>query len=91
MIVSCLMLASCGSQKSNAQKDAFEIAKSHIWGDKINGCDYQMIAFDDNYFYRENSSIMVNKIKSLSDSKTFNYQKMLANTLIFSHIFCKMI
>jgi hypothetical protein len=65
MIVSCLMLASCGSQKSNAQKDAFEIAKSHIWGDKINGCDYQMIAFDDNYFYRENSSIMVNKIKSL--------------------------
>ncbi len=56
-MVIVLALSSC-----DKNQDAFEFAKSHVWGDKINGCGYRSIKFFDQFIDYENSPEMVEKV-----------------------------
>jgi hypothetical protein len=67
-LVGFLMLVGCGQQQSGITEDAFEYAKKYVWGDKINGCKYQAIVFDDKFFYQQNSKNMIKNIKALDKS-----------------------
>ena len=76
VLIGFVMFVGCGQQQGVVKEDAFQYAKKYIWGDKINGCKYQTIVFDDKFFYQKNSKNMIKKIRSLDkDFKIEEFEK----------------
>lgn len=58
-------LVGCGDEKN-----AFDRATSHIWGDKYNGCDYQTVSFAPDKVVMQNSQRRINEIAAISKGST---------------------
>lgn len=57
LLAGMLFLVGCAEQQ-----DAYEFAQSHVWGDKVNGCDYQTIKFYPNYIEYTRSEKMIKNL-----------------------------
>jgi ABC-type uncharacterized transport system auxiliary subunit len=70
LIAVCASLSGCSEKPKEAQKDAFEVAKAHVWGNKYNGCDYQTILFSDTAVRMINSDKRIKEIAVFSKGAT---------------------
>lgn len=77
LLVSVLTFFWLSACKSQVQEYPYEFAKKHVWGDKVNGCDYQTIGFYNNTFVRKSSRKMIDRIKKINPSIIISENDML--------------
>jgi hypothetical protein len=83
--VVCIGLIALTSCSEPRQENPFELVKNHVWGDKVNSCDYQKIAFHNNSLVQKNSKEMIAKVKqknptiAIEENEIFKADKIEKN------------